>query len=68
MSIAETDQLFTRREAAKYLGLRPQTLAKWAMDGSNVPFIRVGRSVRYRRSDLEEFLRRRTVGSLPPKE
>ena len=60
-----TPNLLTRRQAAQYVGLAEQTLAVWAMDGRNLPFIKAGRAVRYRREDLDEFLRRRTVGQLP---
>lgn len=69
MSVVTTrPELLTRQEAAAYLGLRAQTLAAWAMDGKNLPFVKCGRSVRYRRVDLDEYLRRRTRGALPPKE
>jgi excisionase family DNA binding protein len=56
-------ELLTRGEAAEYLSIRPQTLAIWAMTQRyGLPIVRVGRSVRYRRSDLDAFLSRRTVG------
>jgi excisionase family DNA binding protein len=55
--------LLSRTEAASLLALKPQTLALWASTGRyHLPYIRVGRSVRYRRSDLERFLADRTVG------
>jgi excisionase family DNA binding protein len=54
--------LLTRNQAAEYLGVSPNTLAVWASTGRYpLPFVRVGRSVRYRRSDLEKFLESRTV-------
>ena len=44
-----TSKLLTRREAAEYLGLKPQTLAAWAVTGHyGLSMIRVGRSARYR--------------------
>jgi len=59
----QRSQLLTRAEAAEFLGMRPQTLAVWALTGRyNLPCIKVGRSVRYRLSDLEAFLDRRTEG------
>ena len=65
MSQPQTAKLLTRREAADFLGLRAQTLATWAMTGKyNLPTIKVGRSVRYRRSDLERWLAARTVGAV----
>jgi excisionase family DNA binding protein len=54
--------LLTRDEAAEFLGIKPQTLAVWATTHRyHLPYIRVGTRVRYRRSDLEAFLDRRTV-------
>ena len=62
-STIASDKLLTRAEAGKYLGLCPQTLAVWAITGRySLPMVKVGRSVRYRQSDLNEWLRGRTVG------
>jgi excisionase family DNA binding protein len=56
--------LLTRDEAAAYLGLQPQTLALWASVGRyDLPFIKVGRLVKYRKSDLDAYLDRHTVGA-----
>jgi predicted DNA-binding transcriptional regulator AlpA len=56
--------LCTRREAADLLGLAPQTLAKWAMTGKNLPVVRLGkRTVRYSRIEIEAFIKRSTVTS-----
>jgi excisionase family DNA binding protein len=53
--------LLTRAEAAAYLGLKEQTLAVWASAGRYaLPYVRCGRLVRYRRSDLDAWLARRT--------
>lgn len=54
--------LLTRKEAAEYLECSPQTLATWAITGRyDLPFLKIGRKVRYRRADLDRFLARRTV-------
>jgi excisionase family DNA binding protein len=58
---AESD-LLTRACAAAYLGTTESTLATWACTNKvRVPFIRVGRNVRYRRADLDAWLSARTV-------
>ena len=57
----QQDKLRTRPEAAEFLGIKVQTLAAWAMTGKHIPFVKVGRCVRYRQSALEEFLQRRTI-------
>ena len=57
-----TAKLLTRPQAAEYLGLQPQTLAVWACNGRyELPFFKVGRSVRYRKTDLDEWLASRRV-------
>ena len=57
-------ELLTRPEAAAYLGCKPQTLAIWAATGRYaLPFLKVGRLVKYRRADLDAFLERRCVTS-----
>lgn len=50
------DGRMTRRDAAKYLGLKEKTLAMWAMTGKGPPVVRVGGRCFYRRSDLDEFV------------
>jgi excisionase family DNA binding protein len=57
-----TNKLLTRLEAAQYLGVTEQTLAVWAcVKRYNLPYVKVGRLVKYRLTDLEAFLARRTV-------
>jgi len=61
-TLSQTRALLTREEAADYLGVLPQTLAAWATTGRyELPYIRVGKSVRYRLADLEAWLVSRTV-------
>ena len=53
------------KEAAEYLGIQEQTLAVWRCNQRYpLPFIRVGRRIKYRISDLDAFLANRTVGTL----
>jgi len=49
-------QLLSRVEAAAFLGVSPQTLAAWACNRRvNLPYVKLGRRVVYRRRDLDEF-------------
>lgn len=49
-------------DAAKYLGVSEQTLAIWRCTKRYpLPYIKIGRLVRYRLSDLEAFLVLRTI-------
>lgn len=58
--------LRTPEDAARYLGVTESTLTNWRKrrtDGP--PFIRLtGTTIRYRQSDLDEWLISRTKGSL----
>ena len=57
-------ELLTRAEAAEYLGTTPGTLATWACTQAvRVPYVKVGRSVRYRRRDLDRWLESRLVNA-----
>jgi predicted DNA-binding transcriptional regulator AlpA len=49
-------ELLTRTEAAEFLSLKPQTLGNWAITGKGPRAVRLGRAVRYRLQDLEEFI------------
>ena len=61
----EDEELLDRPAAAKYLGgrskpLNPSTLAVWdCTKRYDLKPIKVGRSVRYRKSDLDKFLQSR---------
>lgn len=54
--------LLTRREAAAYLGVTPETLAVWASTRRYpLRFVKIGRLSKYRKSDLDAFINSRTV-------
>lgn len=58
-----TDPLLTPPEAAAYIGVTENTLSVWRCVGRyDIQFVKVGRLVRYRKSALDAFLDRRTVG------
>jgi len=49
--------LMNRTEAAQYLGIKPQTLAVWATTKRyNLPYVKVGRLVKYSRDALDRFI------------
>jgi len=53
--------LLTEQEAAKILAVSPRTLATWRSVGRyRLRFVKVGRSVRYRLEDIEDFIERRS--------
>jgi excisionase family DNA binding protein len=56
--------LFTPQQAAEYLGVSVNTLEVWRCTKRyNIPFIKVGRLVKYRKLALDAFLESRTVGA-----
>jgi hypothetical protein len=50
------DQLLSDRDVEKITGRARSTLQKDRVAGTGIPFVRLGRLVRYRPSDLSAFL------------
>jgi len=46
----------TPKEVNKEFGFSTSTLAKWRMDNLNLPFSKMGKYIKYKRSDIEYFL------------
>lgn len=54
-------KLLDTTQAAEYLGgLQPNTLEGWRVSGRGVPFVKIGRLVRYRTEDLDAYLTAQT--------
>lgn len=54
------ERLMNRKEVAAYLGVQPGTLARWKWAGTDSPpCIKIGRLIRYRKSDVDAWLWRR---------
>ena len=54
--VHQSKPYLTTREAAALLGFAPITLVTWRHASKGPHFIRVGRMIRYRRSDLDAFM------------
>lgn len=49
--------LLTTEEAAKYLGLKMNTLERWRCQyPDRLPFVKIGRTVKYRLEDLQNYI------------
>jgi excisionase family DNA binding protein len=57
-----TEIYFTPREAAEYLRSSTSTLAKARMKKNGPAFVRIGRAVRYRQSDLDLWMSASVAG------
>ena len=56
-------KLLSIREFASELGLSPRTVQQWVWL-RRVPFVRVGRAIRFRRETVQEILDRGTVPAI----
>ena len=50
-------QLLTAEDVANWTGLSLDTLAQWRSQGRGIPYLKIGRAVRYDPSDVQEYLR-----------
>lgn len=51
------DTLLNVKQVAEYLQLKESTIYSWAQDGK-IPAIKIGRTWRFRRTDLDSWLER----------
>ena len=56
-----TTRALTEREVSEQLGLSVATLRAWRHRGKGPRFLRLGRSVRYLPSDVDDFVRASAV-------
>jgi len=60
--LAPQSDLLDTTQAAAYIGVTPRTLEVWrAVRRHAIPYIKVGRLVKYRRADLDRWLVSRTI-------
>jgi hypothetical protein len=53
--------MVSREQAAEFLGVTPQALSQMNGRGEGPPYARIGRSVRYKRQDLLDWVESRIV-------
>lgn len=62
IEIFDPPELLDANQAAEYLGTTAGTLGVWRCTRRYaLPYIKIGRRVKYRREDLDRFLAERTV-------
>jgi predicted DNA-binding transcriptional regulator AlpA len=57
----DPDALLTEIHAADFLSMSVRTLQSWRGQGRGPAHVQAGRAIRYRRSDLIDWIRRNTV-------
>jgi predicted DNA-binding transcriptional regulator AlpA len=50
------------RQVALWLGVHPITVRRWRLQGRGPQWVRLGRAIRYRNSDVEEWIASRPRG------
>ena len=58
----DPDSLVTEVQTAEFLNISIRTLQAWRIKLAGPRFVRVGRAIRYRRSDLIAWIEANTVG------
>jgi predicted DNA-binding transcriptional regulator AlpA len=56
MKFQNTDKLLTQKEVKEITGLADSTLEQWRLKGKGPKFIKLGRLVRYRLSDIDTYI------------
>ncbi|MCX5658619.1 MAG: helix-turn-helix domain-containing protein [Planctomycetota bacterium] len=60
----DSSRYWTPEQTAKYLGVKPHTLAVWrSARRYSLPFVSVGRLIRYDSRAVEKWMASRTVGT-----
>jgi len=54
------DTMLSRNEAAEYIGVHLNTIKKLMYEG-DIEYIKIGKAVRIRKSEIDEYLQRNTV-------
>ena len=55
------DRLLTEREVCEFLRIKPRQLYAWRIQGF-IPYIKIGRALRFRRCKIEDAVKRMSLG------
>jgi len=61
------DRIFNERTTADALSLSVKTLQSWRRQKRQLAYVKLGRSIGYRESDIEAFLKRSRVATTEQK-
>ena len=61
--LTNSEQLLSSKQSAELLGVKTETLTHWRCVGRyDLPYIKIGRLVKYKKSDLENFIAQNRKG------
>ena len=55
-NINKTNQILTEKEVSELLKISVKTLQSWRHQSKNLPYFKIGRTVKYKLSDIREYL------------
>ncbi|MCP8615194.1 helix-turn-helix domain-containing protein [Bifidobacterium asteroides] len=55
-AITDLPILASPNQVSEYTGVPVNTLAYWRFEGSHIPFVKMGRLIRYRKQDILNFI------------
>jgi len=69
MSVADIDplELLTKKQAAARTGFSEHTLDRHRKEGKGIPYVRIGRTIRYRSADVAKYLAEHRVEPEKPR-
>jgi excisionase family DNA binding protein len=68
MPVGVLPELLTPEEVAEITGLSLDTLAQWRSQRRGVPYLKIGRAVRYDPAEIQAYLERCRVSVSDPRE
>jgi excisionase family DNA binding protein len=68
MPIAVLQELLTSEEVAEITGLSSETLAQWRSQRRGIPYLKIGRAVRYDPAEVRSYLEGCRVSVSDPRE
>lgn len=56
MAIAQVDRLLHQKEVVEILNIAKSTIEQWRLKGQGPRYVKLGRAVRYRLSDVQSYI------------
>lgn len=60
---AQIGKLLTQHQVVQITGMSPAWFEMARFKGTGIPYVKIGRSVRYRQQDIEKFINDHFVGT-----